>query len=36
LIFWLKNRQPKKWRDKPEVAHEGGMDITWTENKTYK
>jgi len=36
LIFWLKNRQPKKWRDKQEVAHEGGMDITWTENKTYK
>lgn len=22
LIFWLKNRQPKKWRDKHEVAVE--------------
>ena len=22
-IFWLKNRQPKKWRDKQEVEHTG-------------
>lgn len=22
-IFWLKNRQPKKWRDKQEVEHSG-------------
>lgn len=21
MIFWLKNRQPKKWRDKQEVEH---------------
>lgn len=21
-IFWLKNRQPKKWRDKQEIQHE--------------
>jgi hypothetical protein len=25
-IFWLKNRQPDKWRDKKEVAHEGIPD----------
>lgn len=22
-IFWLKNRQPEKWRDKQEVEHKG-------------
>lgn len=22
-IFWLKNRQPKKWRDKQEIEHSG-------------
>lgn len=22
-IFWLKNRQPKKWRDKQELEHSG-------------
>lgn len=22
IIFWLKNRQPKKWRDKPEDSEE--------------
>lgn len=27
-IFWLKNRQPGKWRDKKEVAHEGLPDNT--------
>ena len=26
-IFWLKNRQPKKWRDKQVTEHEGGIDI---------
>lgn len=36
MIFWLKNRQKDKWRDKQEIAHEGEMGITWTENKTYK
>lgn len=25
-IFWLKNRQPDKWRDKQEVKHEGIPD----------
>lgn len=24
-IFWLKNRQPAKWRDKLEVAHGGSI-----------
>lgn len=30
-IFWLKNRQPKKWRDKQVTEHEGGITI---ENKS--
>lgn len=25
-IFWLKNRQPKAWRDKQEVEHSGSID----------
>jgi hypothetical protein len=25
-IFWLKNRQPKKWRDKHEIDHGGQND----------
>lgn len=29
MIFWLKNRQPEKWRDKQEhkVEHEGGVKL---------
>ena len=27
-IFWLKNRQPKKWRDKQVTEHEGAIEIT--------
>jgi DNA-binding XRE family transcriptional regulator len=27
MIFWLKNRQPKFWRDKQEVQHSGSMVI---------
>jgi len=23
MIFWLKNRQPKQWRDKQELEHSG-------------
>lgn len=23
-IFWLKNRQPNRWRDKVDMVHEGG------------
>lgn len=26
-IFWLKNRQPKKWRDKQVTEHEGGIVV---------
>lgn len=25
MIFWLKNRKPKEWRDKQEVEHSGGV-----------
>lgn len=27
-IFWLKNRKPKQWRDKQDVEHSGGLNIT--------
>lgn len=26
-IFWLKNRQPTKWRDKQVTEHEGGITV---------
>lgn len=26
-IFWLKNRQPKLWRDKQEIEHTGDISI---------
>ena len=26
-MFWLKNRQPGKWRDKQEVEHKGGITV---------
>ena len=26
-IFWLKNRQPKEWRDRQELEHSGGVNI---------
>ena len=25
-IFWLKNRQPERWRDKQEVQHSGSIE----------
>lgn len=25
LIFWLKNRKPKQWRDKQDIEHSGTM-----------
>lgn len=28
MIFWLKNRKPKDWRDKQEVEHSGGLSVT--------
>lgn len=35
-IFWLKNRQPKKWRDKQEIESTNETTINWNENKSYK
>lgn len=26
-IFWLKNRQPREWRDKVEHEHSGGVTV---------
>lgn len=28
IIFWLKNRRPKDWRDKQDVEHSGKIDTT--------
>lgn len=27
MIFWLKNRKPKEWRDKQDVEHSGNVEI---------
>jgi len=27
IIYWLKNRQPKRWRDKQEIEHSGEQTI---------
>jgi hypothetical protein len=27
LIFWLKNRKPKEWRDKQELEHNGNVGV---------
>lgn len=27
LIFWLKNRRPKQWRDKQEIEHSGEAGV---------
>ena len=27
-IFWLKNRQKDRWRDKQEIEHSGSVDLT--------
>lgn len=29
-IFWLKNRQPAKWRDKQDVEHSGNVQVRQT------
>lgn len=29
-IFWLKNRQPAGWRDRTEVEHKGGINVSWS------
>lgn len=28
LIFWLKNRKPKAWRDRQEIDHSGQIGVT--------
>mgnify|MGYP000851683154 CR=1 FL=1 len=28
MIFWLKNRRPKEWRDKQEIEHSGEVEQT--------
>ena len=38
-IFWLKNRQPQKWRDKQEVGLSGNVEIdikpiTWVDSNS--
>lgn len=32
-IFWLKNRQPKQWRDKQEVEHSGDLKLDVSQTK---
>jgi len=29
MIFWLKNRQPAKWRDKVEIESHEDLHVTW-------
>lgn len=29
-IFWLKNRRPAEWRDKHDLEHSGGVNVTIT------
>lgn len=36
IQFWLKNRQPDKWRDKQELKVEGDLTVVWNEEKTYE
>ncbi|CAN7360013.1 transposase [Paenibacillus sp. LjRoot56] len=33
LIFWLKNRKPKDWRDKQDIEHSGKMVMFSGESK---
>ena len=28
-IFWLKNRQKDRWRDKTETEHTGAVEVKW-------
>ena len=30
MIFWLKNRQPERWRDKQELEHSGDIKVDVT------
>lgn len=27
-IFWLKNRKPKEWRDRQNIEHSGGVEVS--------
>lgn len=36
MIFWLKNRQPKKWRDKQEVENTGEIKVELPNDKATK
>ena len=31
-IFWLKNRQPKAWRDRQEVEHSGAVGVQFVDD----
>ena len=33
MIFWLKNRQPAKWRDKVDVEHSGDLILGYGHRK---
>lgn len=33
MIFWLKNRQPQKWRDRQELEHSGNLSVIVNVNK---
>ena len=33
MIFWLKNRQPRKWRDKHDLEHSGDLTVNIVEFK---
>lgn len=33
LIFWLKNRKPKEWRDKQELEHSGDINFVINRKK---
>jgi hypothetical protein len=32
-IFWLKNRQPKQWRDKQDISFDGSVVVFTGEDK---
>jgi hypothetical protein len=36
MIFWLKNRQPAKWRDKVDVEHTGDLILNYGHRKQQK
>lgn len=35
-IFWLKNRRPREWRDRHEMAHSGGVTLDQIIADSYK